>query len=80
MSDPFTLDEFEELARARVPASAWDYVQGGSGRETTIGANRALFEGLLLRPRMPADVTDVDPRVELPGARLSMPVGVAPMA
>jgi 4-hydroxymandelate oxidase len=80
LSDPFTLDEFEDLARARVPAVAWDYVQGGSGRESTIAANRALFDGLLLRPRMLVDVTDVDPCVELLGSRLSMPVGVAPMA
>jgi len=80
LSDPFTLDEFENLARTRVPAVAWDYVQGGAGRESTIAANRALFDGLLLRPRMLVDVTDVDPCVEVLGTRLAMPVGVAPMA
>ncbi len=78
--EPLTLEELEDRARARLPADVWDFVQGGSGAEWTLAANREQFGRYVLRPRVLVDVSVVDSSVELLGARLAAPIGVAPMA
>jgi 4-hydroxymandelate oxidase len=77
---PLSLDEYESLARRRLPPPVWDYIAGGSGREATLAANRAAYERLVLRPRALVDVSRFDPTTSLLGAPLAAPVGVAPMA
>ena len=75
---PVNLHEFEPLARARVPAMAWEYLAGGSGDERTLGWNRARLDAIRLAPRVLRDVGRVDTRVELPGASLPFPIVLAP--
>jgi 4-hydroxymandelate oxidase len=72
--------EFAAAARDRLPADVWDFIQGGSGQEWTLAANRAQFDRWVLRPRVLVDVSAVDPGVELLGERIAAPFGVAPMA
>ncbi|GIJ44479.1 alpha-hydroxy-acid oxidizing enzyme [Virgisporangium aliadipatigenens] len=75
-----TVADYEDLARAKVPASYWGYVSGGSGTERSMVANRAAFDRFALRPRVLVDVSTIDTSVELLGARLAGPVLVAPTA
>ena len=76
---PVSLADFEERARALLPPGVWDYVAGGSGEETTLAGNRAALDAVTVFPRvLPGGVAD--PRIELFGASMSMPVAVAPMA
>lgn len=77
---PLALADYEQLARQRLTTDVWDYLAGGSGTESTLAANPAAFERLALRPRVLVDVSRCDLTTELLGARLSAPVGVAPMA
>lgn len=77
---PLTVADYEEPARAKVPAAYWDYVAGGSGSERSLAANRTAFDRFALRPRVLVDVSAVDTSVELLGARLTGPVLVAPTA
>ncbi|KDN82335.1 alpha-hydroxy acid oxidase [Kitasatospora cheerisanensis] len=74
------LADFERAARDRLPAEIWDFVQGGSGAERTLAANRARFEECRLRPRTLVDVSATDQGLTLLGSRLETPVGIAPMA
>ncbi|MFR9776919.1 alpha-hydroxy acid oxidase [Micromonospora sp. MS34] len=77
---PASLADFAELARAVLPAAVSDFIDGGSGTETTLAANRAALDRVAVLPRV---LTGVDsPRTEaaLPGGRYAMPVAVAPMA
>jgi 4-hydroxymandelate oxidase len=75
-----TIEEFESSAGAALPADVWDYLSGGSGAEVTLAANRSAFDRLRLRPRALVDVSRCDHRVDLLGASLAAPLGVAPMA
>ena len=77
---PLELADFERAARARLPAEIWDFVQGGSGAERTLAANRAQFGHCRLRPRTLVDVSTTDQGLTLLGSRLRTPIGVAPMA
>jgi 4-hydroxymandelate oxidase len=73
-------EDFRELARSRMPADVWDYIEGGSGAERTLEANRAAFDRFGLRPRVLVDVSTVDTGTAVLGAPLAFPVGVAPTA
>ncbi|MDI5961232.1 alpha-hydroxy acid oxidase [Streptomyces sp. SL13] len=78
--EPLDLADLEAAARDRLPADVWDFIEGAAGEEWTLAANRAQFQRLALRPRVLVDVSAVDPGVELLGARLAAPIGVAPLA
>lgn len=67
-------------ARAVTDPAVWDFVEGGSGAETTLAANRAALDGLALLPRVLTGRTGADPSGRLLGTDAAMPVAVAPMA
>ncbi|MGE5831023.1 MAG: alpha-hydroxy acid oxidase, partial [Micromonosporaceae bacterium] len=61
-------------------ADVWDFIEGGSGAELTLQANRTAFEQVTLRPRMLVDVSACSTRTTVLDANLSMPLGIAPTA
>lgn len=73
-------DDYRALARPRLPADVWDYLDGGSGAELTLDANRRLFDRVELRPRVLVDVSGCDTAGKLLGEPLPTPVGIAPTA
>ncbi|MGK5442118.1 alpha-hydroxy acid oxidase [Micromonospora sp. URMC 105] len=77
---PVSLADFAELARAAVPPGVWDYVDGGSGAETTLAANRAALDRVAVLPRMLTGVDEPRTAAPLLGRPQAMPVAVAPMA
>lgn len=77
---PINLDEYETLARERLPAEAFDYFAGGSDDEVTLRANRAALQGIWLRPRVLVDVSQCDTATTALGTPLRFPVMVAPMS
>ena len=74
------LAEYEDAARAVLPAMAFDYIAGGADDEVTLRENCAAFARLRLRPRILAGVGERDLRTTVLGQAMSFPVGIAPMA
>jgi 4-hydroxymandelate oxidase len=74
------VDDFRQLARDRLPPEIWDFIEGGSGAERTVRANRAAFDGLRVRPRVLVDCAAPDTTGTLLGTRLATPLGIAPTA
>jgi 4-hydroxymandelate oxidase len=74
------LQEFEELARARLPAAVYDYYRGGADDEVALAANRAAFERVRLAYRVLVDVGRRDASAVVLGQGVAMPVLVAPTA
>ncbi|MEG3626585.1 alpha-hydroxy acid oxidase [Streptomyces poriticola] len=72
--------DYEAAARARLDRSVWDYIAGGSGDEVTLREDRAAYRRYRLRPRTLVDVSHCRPGTTLLGARVELPVGIAPMA
>jgi isopentenyl diphosphate isomerase/L-lactate dehydrogenase-like FMN-dependent dehydrogenase len=77
---PLTLEEHDAAARAVLPADVYDFIAGGAGEEWTLEENRRSFARWKLRPRVLRGADDPDTSIELLGARVSMPVLVAPWA
>ena len=79
-SQPFNVQDFEALARAKMEPGAFGYYFGGAEDEITLRRNREAFADLGLLPRVLVDVSAVDTAVEIYGKRSAMPILVAPTA
>ncbi|MEV7028490.1 alpha-hydroxy acid oxidase, partial [Kitasatospora sp. NPDC093558] len=75
-----TLAGIERAARAHLPREIWDFIEGGSGAERTLAANREMFAHYAFRPRTLVDVSVCSLATTLLGSPLALPVGIAPMA
>ncbi len=77
-STPINLFEFEEIARARLPKAEYDYIAGGATDEISIDRNRRAFGSWALRPRVLRDVSTLDLSTRVLGAKINLPVLIAP--
>jgi 4-hydroxymandelate oxidase len=75
-----SIDDYERIARSKLPPEVFDYYAGGAGREWTVRANLAAFDNWILRPRVLVGVADRDTSTVVLGTRISFPVLVAPWA
>jgi len=72
--------DYEPLARARMSASAWAYLQGGAADELTLADNLQAFQRLRLLPRVLNHVADGNTRLTLFGQQHAAPILLAPVA
>ena len=71
--------DFREAARRRLPRFLFEYIDGGSYAEATLGRNVSDFEAMALRQRVMKDMSALDMSVQTLGQTLKMPVGLAPV-
>ncbi|MFN3584343.1 L-lactate dehydrogenase [Phenylobacterium sp.] len=74
-----SVSDYRELARRRLPRIFFEYIDGGSYAEVTLGRNVADLEAIALRQRVMRDMTDLKMSVETLGQTLSLPVGLSPV-
>lgn len=74
------LDDIRSAARTALRQDVWDFVEGGSGAETTLAANRTALDEVELVPRVLSGVSAASTRSRLLGVDVAMPMAVAPMA
>src|SRR5262245_43741659 len=72
-------EDIEQLARARLNPTLFDFVSGGAGEEIPVAANLAAFRSWCLRPRVVTRVDRIRLETDAAGTALSMPVFVCPM-
>lgn len=75
-----SLDDFERIARERLPHMAYEFVASGAADENTLRWNREAFDRIRLRPRVLEDVARIDTSVTLFGETLPHPILLAPVA
>ena len=71
--------DFRERARRRLPNMFFEYIDGGSYAEVTLGRNVADLEAIALRQRVMRDMSRLDMSVQTLGQTMKMPVGLAPV-
>lgn len=74
-----TLHEIIAAARLNLNQNLWDYVIGGTETESTVKRNRLALDRIGFRPRVLADVSQIDTSATFLGHRIRMPVALAPV-
>jgi 4-hydroxymandelate oxidase len=80
MVEPISVLDYEEVAREKLTAMAYDYYASGAYDEVTLRENVAAYTRLSLRYRVLVDVSKRDLSTTVLGTRLAMPILVAPTA
>jgi L-lactate dehydrogenase (cytochrome) len=80
LKDCYRTEDFRRLARQRLPAPIFHYIDGGSDDEATLRRNTSAFDDVDLVPNVLAGVESVDLSVRVLGAELKMPLFFAPTA
>ncbi|HWB90943.1 MAG TPA: alpha-hydroxy-acid oxidizing protein [Puia sp.] len=76
---PFHAQALRDLARKKMSAHAWAYIDGGAGNEETIQSNRSAFSSTSIRPRMMHPNETADLSSNLFGMQLPFPLLLAPI-
>jgi L-lactate dehydrogenase (cytochrome) len=74
-----SIGDYREMARRRLPKFLFEYIDGGSYSETTLGRNIADLECLSLRQRVLRDVSSIDTSTRLFEQHLALPIVLAPV-
>ena len=72
--------DFRRIARRKVPAPVFHYIDGAADDEQTYRRNTAAYGDCDLVPNVLVDVATVDMSVEVMGQKLAMPLYCAPTA
>ena len=73
------IEDFRPIARARVPKSVFDYLDGGAEGEVTLRENCRVFNDVTFRPRHAVSLSSCDLRTRVLGFDLSLPILLAPV-
>lgn len=73
-----SIDELRELARRRLPAFAWEYIESGVEDEHTLARNREAFQDYRFAPATLVDTSACSIGIRLFGRDLASPLVVAP--
>jgi len=71
--------DFQTAARNRLPRFLFDYIDGGSGTESTLRRNVEDLASLPLRQRVLRDVSQVSTTTNLFGEESALPLALAPI-
>lgn len=74
-----SISDYRELARRRLPRFLFEYIDGGSYAETTLGRNVTDLRDITLRQRVLRDVSEIDLTTRLFGREQALPVVLAPV-
>ena len=80
LRDCHNFHDFRELARRRLPAPIFDYIDGAADDEVTYRRNTASFERCDLVPKVLRGVASVDLSVTVMGQKLALPFYCSPTA
>src|SRR5271163_2272399 len=73
------IEDFRPIARARVPKSVFDYLDGGAEGEVTLRENCRVFNDVTFRPRHAVVLPQCDLRTRVLGFDLALPFLLAPV-
>src|SRR5207237_9279403 len=72
-ANPVNIYEYEELAKGKLGQGEYDFIAGGATDEITLRRTRAVFDAIMLRPRMMVDISQRDLRATVLGHDIRLP-------
>src|SRR5581483_7894672 len=70
--------DLRRIARRRLPAGVFDYIDGAAEDERTLAANEAAFAATGFRPRVLRGIEKVDPGTTILGGAVPFPLALSP--
>src|SRR5688572_5732975 len=80
LADCHNVGDFRRLARRRLPAPIFHYIDGAADDEVTCRRNTEAFESCDLVPNVLAGVETVDISTTVMGRKIAMPLMLSPTA
>ena len=74
-----SLADLRARAKWRLPHFVWEYLDSGTGVERVVARNRAALDAIEFMPAILRGEVEASTAVEFLGAKLDMPVGIAPV-
>jgi isopentenyl diphosphate isomerase/L-lactate dehydrogenase-like FMN-dependent dehydrogenase len=74
-----SIEDFQPLARRRLPKAVFDYLDGGAEGEVTLRENCRAFQDVSFRPRQAVAVPHCDLRTRVLGFDFALPALLAPV-
>jgi len=74
----FNIEDLRKIARRKLPAPLFNYIDGGADEETNVRGNTHAFDSVRLIPEYLVDVTTIDTKTTVLGREISMPLFLAP--
>ncbi|MGL1920777.1 MAG: alpha-hydroxy-acid oxidizing protein [Hyphomicrobiales bacterium] len=78
LKDCHNIEDFRRMAKSRIPAPLFHYIDGGADDENTLRRNTAAFDDYDLIPSGLADVANVDLSTTILGQKINSPLFLAP--
>mgnify|MGYP001293562987 FL=1 len=80
LKDSFNFDDFRRIAKKKLPAPIFHYIDGGSDDEVTLKRNTESFSKCDLVPNILASVGEPDLSTNVLGSKIDMPLFLSPVA
>ena len=80
INDCYNFDDFRKLAKKKLPAPIFHYIDGGSDDEVTLNRNTTAFNDCDLVPNILASVGEPDLSTTVFGRKIDMPLFLSPTA
>ena len=80
INDCYNFDDFRKLAKKKLPAPIFHYIDGGSDDEVTLNRNTNAFNDCDLIPNVLASVGEPDLSTTVFGRKIDMPLFLSPTA
>ena len=77
-TNPVNIYEYEDIAKQRIDQGDYDFIAGAATDEITLRRTRAVFDSIMMKPRMMVDVSERDLSTTVLGNKISFPVIMAP--
>ncbi|SEK39389.1 alpha-hydroxy acid oxidase [Pacificibacter marinus] len=78
LSQALNIEDLRTLARRKVPAFAFSYVESGAEDHATLEHNREVFKGLRMIPRQLRDMSEIDTTTQYFNRPVSLPFAICP--
>src|SRR5919202_5285939 len=75
---PVNIYEYEDIAKGKMSQGEYDFIAGGATDELTLRRTRAVFDAIMLRPRMMVDISQRDLSTTVLGHSIPFPILVDP--
>ena len=78
LSSAANVEDLRRMAKRRLPAGVFDYIDGAAEDESAMARNASRFGDRTLVPRVLKDVSEIDASTTILGQRVPMPLIIAP--